>query len=292
MPTHGSNDTVFGGMNIFLQSKDGRFRENNSSNCDFYLDRIISAPRHDLGMLVSVIDAEIPYSFYNITSKNNSLTINDIDFFIPEKNYSAFNIVDAFNQQFTIEGIPITMSFDDNSNKFSLVSPNSFTLNSTTMMKELGMDDLPQTTTTYISNKVINLAGTSSLYIRSDNMNIQNLNSFGKTNGVLSKMIVNQSPGNFIFYQPNVPQYFVLGNPLNFINIQLKDDNNEFVSFNGLHWSLTLSIEYYRKRDDTINYKYFLESINEESALGVGTDEKRGEGEKRGEDEKKMSPKK
>lgn len=265
MPTHNSNDTVFGGVNIFLQSKDGQTTENNS-DCNFFLDRIIESPRQDLGMLISVLDAEIPYSFYNISEEigNNKLTINSIEISIDEKNYSAYNIADAFNEKFTIEGLSVTMSFDDNTNKFSLVSPTNFTINSTTMIKELGMDDLPQTTTTYISNKVCNLAGTSSIYIRSDNMNIQNINSFGKTNGVLAKVLVNSPPSNFIFYEPSTPQYFILGNSLNFINIQLLNDDNDFIDFNGLDWSLTLSIEYFRKRDDTINYKYFLNSVDEE----------------------------
>lgn len=267
MPTSHSNDTVFSGINIFLQSKDGIKSENNSS-CDFFLDRVIDSPRQDLGMLISVIDAEIPYSFYNISDEigNNKLTINNIEVVIAEQNYSSFSIVDAFNQKFQSDNnlSAITIAFDDNTNRFKLSSGTPFTVNSTTMVKELGMDNLPQTGSTYVSNKVCNLAGTSSIYIRSDNMSVQNINSFGKTNGVLSKVLVDSSPGNFIFYQPSTPQYFILGNVLSYINIQLKNDDDKFIDFNGLDWSLTLSIEYYRKRDDTINYKYFLDSVNDD----------------------------
>lgn len=266
MPTHQLNDSVFSGINVFLQSKDSKEKRENNSDCDFFLETIIEAPRFDMQMLVSVIDAEIPYSFYNITTKNNTLVINNIEISINPQNYSAFNIVDAFNEKFTIEGLDIVMSFNDNTNKFSLLSATSFTIDSTTMIKELGMDDLPQSTNTYISNKVCNLAGTSSIYIRSDNMNIQNINSFGKTNGVLSKVLVNTSPGNFIFFEPSTPQYFILGNSLNFINIQLLNDDNEFIDFNGLDWSLTLSIEYFRKKDDIINYKYFLNDLENKIA--------------------------
>ena len=95
-------------------------------------------------------------------------------------------------------------------------------------------------------------------------MNIRNVNSFGKNNGVLSKVLVNAAPGNFIFYEPSTPQYFLLNNPLSFINIQLLNDDNEFIDFNGLHWSLTLSVEFYRRRDDTINYKYYLDGMKQE----------------------------
>ena len=270
MPTHSSNDTVFSGLNVFLQSKDGQTDE-NGSNCDFYLDTIIEAPRQDLSMLVSVIDAEIPYSFYNVTSKNNTLTINGQTISIEEKNYSVFNIVDAFNEKFTLnsalQSFNISMTFDDNTNKFKIQSSTQITINSTTMTKELGFTSLPITTTTYTANQCCNLAGSSSVYIRSGNMNIKNINSFGKTNGVLCKVLVNSSPGNFIFYQPNTPQYFVLGNSLNFINIQLKNDDDDFFNFNGLDWSLTISIEYFRRRDDTINYKYFLSSVEDRDSL-------------------------
>lgn len=285
MPTHQLNDSVFGGLNVFLQSQDSKDKRQNNSDCDFFLETIIEAPRFDMQMLISVIDAEIPYSFYNVTTSNNTLVINNIEISINPQNYSAFNIVDAFNVQFALESLDIVMSFNDNNNKFSLLSPTTFTIDSTTMIKELGMDDLPQTTNTYISNKVCNLAGTSSIYIRSDNMNIQNINSFGKTNGVLSKVLVNTSPGNFIFFQPSTPQYFLLGNSLNFINIQLLNDDNEFIDFNGLDWSLTLSIEYFRKKDDIINYKYFLNDFENKIAeksikQDLETDEKKTNDEK------------
>ena len=116
-------------------------------------------------------------------------------------------------------------------------------------------------------------------------MNIQNINSFGKTNGVLSKVLVNTVPGNFIFFQPSTPQFFLLGNSLNFINIQLLNDDNEFLDFNGLDWSLTLSIEYFRKKDDIINYKYFLNDFENKIAeksikQDLETDEKKNNDEK------------
>ena len=263
MPTHASNDTAtHSGVNVYLQSKDGLSTDNNS-NCNFYLDTIITPDRADLGMMVSVIDAEIPYSFYNITAKNNSLTLNDIVLELTERNYNAYNIVDEFNSLFKSKPTlsNVVMSFDDNSNKFTITSPSEVTLVSTTMSEELGATNLPQTTDSYTSNQACNLSGTSSIYIRSDNMNVRNINSFGKNNGVLSKVLVTSPPGNFIFYQPSTPQYFVLNNPLSYINIQMLNDDNEFIDFDGLNWSLTLSIEFFRKRDDSINYKYYLDGV-------------------------------
>ena len=263
MPTSTSNDTCVGGLNIFLQSKDGVLHDNNS-NCDFFLGKLIDAPRHDLSMVISVIDSEIPYSWYNISNHlgNNKITINSIEITLDEKNYNAFSLAKAFTTKFLSHftgGYSITMTFDQDTNKFTLASATSFTINKTTMSKELGAYDLPQTGTTYISNKIVNMAGTSSIYIKSDNMSIQNINSFGKENGVIAKVIVDTSPGSYIFHQPSSPQYFILSNPMSYININLVDDDNEYLDLNGLNWSLTLSIEYFRKRDDPINYKYYLD---------------------------------
>ena len=274
MPTHGSNDTLQGGLSIYLQSKDGETSE-NGSKCDFFLETIIDAPRADIGMIVSVLDAEIPYSWYNISDEigNNTLVfrtyIADIPVKLPERNYNAYNIADEFNRQFKLpeftELANLVMTFDENSNKFTILSPTAITIVSSTMSLELGMTNLPQTNTvTYTSNQSCNLAGTSSVYIRSENMNIKNINSFGKTNGVLSKVLVNSPPSNFIFFEPSTPQYYILGNALSFINIELKDDNDNYLDFNGLSWSLTLSIEYFRKRTDSINYRYFLNSVNDD----------------------------
>ena len=274
MPTHGSNDTLQGGLSIYLQSKDGETSE-NGSKCEFFLETIIDAPRADIGMIVSVLDAEIPYSWYNISDEigNNTLVfrtyIADIPVKLPERNYNAYNIADEFNRQFKLpeftELANLVMTFDENANKFTILSPTAITIVSSTMSLELGMTNLPQTNTvTYTSNQSCNLAGTSSVYIRSENMNIKNINSFGKTNGVLSKVLVNSPPSNFIFFEPSTPQYYILGNALSFINIELKDDNDNYLDFNGLGWSLTLSIEYFRKRTDSINYRYFLNSVNDD----------------------------
>lgn len=277
MPTHSSNDSVFGGFNIFLQSKNAIKDEvHQNAHCDFYLDKIIQPERGDIGMLVSCIDAEIPFSFYNVSQSlgNTTLTVNDETFELDDRNYNAFNVADAFNAKFAASSscAGISMEFSDATNKYTFSTSNReavlegpgaiipFTINSTTMVKELGIGDAPTTAvTSYTSKFVCNLSGTSSLYIESSNMLLNNVNSFGKTFNVLSKVLVDTSPSSFIFYQPNQPQYFMLNNSLNYINIQIKNDDGQFVDFNNVEWSLTLSIEFYRKRDDIINTKFLMD---------------------------------
>ena len=265
MPTHASNDTVFGGFNVFLQSKDAlQDKKHGNAKCEFYLDKIIQPERGDIGMLVSCIDSEIPYSFYNVSTSigNNTLTINDETFELDDRNYNAYNIADAFNSKFINSDncVGLTMEFIDYTNKFTLQSANLFEINTTSMVKELGMGDLPKTSKIYRSSQCANLSGTSSIYIESSNMLLNNVNSYGKSFNVLSKVLVDSSPSSFIFYQPNKPQYFLLSaKSLNFISIEMKNDDNQYIDFNSVEWSLTLSIEFYRKRDDVINTKHLMD---------------------------------
>ena len=90
-------------------------------------------------------------------------------------------------------------------------------------------------------------------------MLLNNVNSFGKTFNVLSKILVDASPSSFIYYQPNQPQYFVLSNSLNHISIEMKNDDGQYIDFNSVEWSCTLSFEFYRKRIDYIDTRHLLD---------------------------------
>jgi hypothetical protein len=233
MPTNSINDSAYGGYAIFLQSKDAKEISNNNSFCNFYLDKIIKPDRNDIGMLISVIDAEIPYSWYNISESigNNKITINAIEYEFDSQNYSAYNIVDALTEKFTIAVQDIVIDFDDNANRFTLSSPNPITINSTTMEKELPFTANPLISQTKFISGVCNLSGTANIYLKSDNMLIENVNSFGKTNGVLSKILVNTSPSSFVFHNPSNIQYYKLHNDLHYINLQMINDDGEFIDF-------------------------------------------------------------
>jgi hypothetical protein len=136
----------------------------------FFLETVIDAPRADIGIIVSALDAEIPYSRYNISDEigNDALAFRtnmlDIPVILPERNYNAHNIADEFSRQFKLpECTALTnpvMTFDENSNKFTMLSPTPITIVSSTMSLELGMTNLPQTNTvTCTSNQSRNLAG-------------------------------------------------------------------------------------------------------------------------------------
>ena len=76
MPTHTLNDTHLGSLAVYLQSKDASASLASASKL-FYLNQIIMPPP-DTSILVGLISAEIPYSFYNINSNDNTMTIQQI----------------------------------------------------------------------------------------------------------------------------------------------------------------------------------------------------------------------
>ena len=92
------------------------------------------------------------------------------------------------------------------------------------------------------------MGGTANIYV-SSNFVINNLNSNGQYSGVLCKVLTDASGGSYIFYEPSEVQYHIVGNnSVNNIVISLRDDELNTIDFNGLTFSITLSVQFSYKR--------------------------------------------
>lgn len=268
--SHALNNTTAEGYKIFLQSKDATILQDGGSTAFFFLNKVLTPPTPNLNMMVGVIDCEIPVSYYNVNKNNNTIIINSIEITLDNQNYNAFNIQDTLNSNFISEGLDIVVSFNQQSNKFTFTA-NSGTveINGGTLYKYLGFTDiqLNQPLSVLISENCCNLGGTSNIYV-SSNFTINNLNSDGQYSGVLCKVLTDAPSGNYIFYEPSEIQYHVVGNNnVNNIVISLRDDELNDIDFNGLTFSLTLSIQFSYKRNLKTFSDFLLHTQDNESNL-------------------------
>lgn len=282
--SHYLNDTASEGYKIFLQSKDATIIQDFGSTAYFFLNKVIAPPTPNLNMMVGVIDVEIPVSYYNINENNNIIIINSVEITLEKQNYNALNIQDTLNSKFLNENLDIVISFNQQSNKFTFTA-NSGTveINGGTLYKYLGFTDvqLNQALNILISNNCCNLGGTSNIYVTS-NFSINNLNSNGQYSGVLCKVLTDASSGAYIFYQPSEIQYHVVGNNnINYIYISLQDDEFNDINFNGLNFSLTLSIEFHYKRELKTFNNFLLHTQDNESNIYNSLEEKEEKEEKK-----------
>lgn len=268
--SHQLNDTTAEGYKIFLQSKDATILQDGGSTAFFFLNKVLMPPTPNLNMMIGVIDCEIPVSYYNINENNNTIIINTIEMTLEKQNYNAFNIQDELNSNFLTEGLDIVLSFNQQSNKFTFTANSgTVTINGGTLYSYLGFTDsqINQAVTVLTGDNCCNLGGTSNIYV-SSNFTINNLNSDGQYSGVLCKVLTDAPSGNYIFYEPAEIQYHVVGNgAVNNIVISLRDDELNTIDFNGLTFSLTLSVQFHYKRELKDYNDYLLHTVEKKDNI-------------------------
>ena len=263
MPNHSLNDTDIGSISVFLQSKDSaqNFRPGENSQCKWYLQNIVSPPP-DTMMMIGLTSAEIPFTFYNVPANHNFIKLNanysdgsnaSLAVTVPAGNYNVFSLRDAINDGFTsLTGV--SMTFDEITNKYTIknsLSGGTVQIVDTTMKHILGYEEnqILSNSANLVAQNCCNLAGTSSIYVNLYNMSFTNLDSRGDLNGVVAKLPVTAAPGEYIFYEQTENQYFVLQDrEIQTFEVALTDDNNDPVNLNGLHFSVTLTLHFAKRR--------------------------------------------
>jgi hypothetical protein len=234
-------------LQINLNSKFAtRYINNSRCNCVFDLPNIFIPSQHHVH--VSVVNAIIPYSFYNVNLSNNiliyivdstSYTLN-----IPLGNYNSLQLALFFTQnmlnfQCTYNIIPNTFTFTHtNSN---------FTFNSiSTCLKTMGFENvtLDSTEQTMSSSFCANLQSIQCIHIKS-NFITGNINSSNiYIQDTLCTIPVNSQPNSNIVYK-NVTNFTsnMYSNILNDIVIKIVNQDDQILDLNGLDWSITLQLD-------------------------------------------------
>ena len=220
-------DSHRGSISLFLQS-DKATTSISDSRKIFILDEIIETDPH-INLLIGLTSFEMPYSFYNINQYNNTFEIsangNTISFTLVSKNYTAIQLASQITSELAVAsrvtalGQTITCVFNEQETKFLFNSTANSTqyeiTTNTTMSKELGFN-LPasssQITGLLLSDNIINLSGTPSIYFRINNLGIRNRDSRGKVDGTIQKINVNCNFGEFVFFEAFTDIYFPLTN--------------------------------------------------------------------------------
>ena len=252
------NDTIFPSVNMYLQS-DNADVKNSDANCVWYLNETVVVPVGTRVML-SLIDFEMPYSFYNVDSNNNKLVIQTSSgtetFTLPPSNYDVDSVVDTLNLQLASKeadlGTLIVITFSFSSNKFTFTSDtlDFIITEDTTLDFELGLGTLPVSSNSLvlITENTCNFAGSPYIQINTD-LGIRNLDNRGSSTGVLTRIPVRTEPSQYIFHQATENLYFVLDDrKIESISINLTDFKGRPLILNGAIFSITLSLTFQHLR--------------------------------------------
>ncbi len=231
------------------------------SDIEFTTPNIIKDDKNILYNKVSIVKAQIPYSFYIINEYNNLLALSTGNIYITYGNYNAQSFINYLNSKMPLN---MTISLNSTNGVFTINYNQSFQiLPTSTIYKILGIE---QKTYTSVSNSITcpypcNFLGSKNLYIKS-NLNLDNLNTATNDYITLCSIPISVEPYSIILYNNYSNSKHLIKNK-NLDNIELKiyDDMNNLIDFNNIDWTLTLEIE--------TTTQFFYNNIDLNQALNI-----------------------
>ena len=248
----------------FLTPSGGtKMNESYNSHIDYNINGIISNEKHILYNTLSIVHAEIPYSFYVINVYNNLLSLSTGDIFIERGNYNVSSFMQNINSKLPVNMI---LTFNSLSGKFTLTYNQPFSINeTTTMYKILGLEKQKYNS---VANVIYfpypaNFLGTKNLYIKSNFM-LSNYNLQTNDFATIACIPVSVEPFSIVMFNNfSNSSHLIKNRNLDNIEIQIYDDDNNLVNFNNVEWSITLEITSYVTMDfnNTTLNEYLNNSI-------------------------------
>lgn len=249
---------------INLNSKDAIL--NNStflSNVFFNYTGILKDEEDIVEKYISIQNAQIPFSFYNINVYNNILKIQIIatqyTLTLTKGNYNATSLITEITTQLannsitdiTITISPITgiLTFTKSTSSFSIISSGS------TIYNVLGF--VPGSNYNSVTQKIVapyplNLLGTLRLRICSFELATTNLD--------YTLITLPIEVGNFGLIQytniSNIKSKLT-NSSVDGFDILIIDDNNNPINFNNINWTMTLLLTIIRKKQNTSDLKFY-----------------------------------
>lgn len=280
-----SLDTPFSSQVIFLNSQNSIFKTiDGVGQYEYSLKTPVQLPTN-CQMLISITDAQIPNIIPNVSSSNNrisfeipafskffTITLQDPDGEV-DKVYSVFEWLAFVNEQilfesanqFTLSGIynPTTSKIKWFCNfEFKIIDTPNYR---TTCIDLLGFRKDRQNQVVYESSEVllsskvspahhinmpssVNFAGSRFIFVKFNNISVNNLNSEGLTDNAMVRIDNNAPYGHIIFYRPiEVQRFIIRKQTINNISFTLTDTKSEELNIFSNDAQITIKIEYMYK---------------------------------------------
>jgi len=264
---------------ITLNSQDGD-KQNGTylSNINFYFSGLLKDDPNLVRTYVTVLNCQIPVSFYIIEDTNNILTYTQAGttktITITIGNYNGNQMVTALNTGFTDNGSSVTASLNSQNGILNFIITGgesySFRQATSTIKKILGFTSNITSTTLITMPYQLNLLGKKKLFINSNHLrnNAYSSKSFSCVQ-TIATIPVDKAPYEMISYVSisDLEKNILFNKSIDTIDIQIVDENNDFINFQNIDWSITicLSIE----KNDIVKLDYGLLNLSIENKNNI-----------------------
>jgi len=282
---------------IITLSSNNATQNNGSFLSDVYFNfrGLVKDDLDNVEVKITIQNAQIPISFYNINVYNNILVL-DYDavvytFTLTQGNYNSANLITEIKLRFALQSITdidIATSAITGCMTFTRLLSLDFTILSTgTINQVLGFNPTTNNTSSLgvlTTPFPLNLLGLLKLKLASFELQTQNYDSSVESNlNILATIPIESGAFGVILYN-NVSniQTIINNATLDGFDLQLFGDDGRLVDFNNIHWNITLilAITRIRHQDTKTTFKDLILPINQlintlqqQSTQGVADEE-------------------
>jgi hypothetical protein len=241
---------------ISLNSDFATIKRNGSflSDCVFELGSVLQDHHDIVHREITLSRAQIPVSFYIVNYTNEKIVLNNVTIDIPTGNYNSTTLASTLVSLIqTALGITMTITISKITGKFTFSASVPFTFKSASSDQIIGFSgsdlvgNLSGGVYSAIAPFPCNLIGITQLNISSTLLNGQNFLSSGQSS-LLGTVTVNTGAFGLILYNSVLP-ISITNRDIDSIDIQIKDNQNQFVNFNNCHWTMTILVHLTRTID-------------------------------------------
>ena len=263
----GTTNHTQSSVRLYLESERGESLGGSDVHKRFYLQHKIEADPGNR-IIVQLLDAEFAISFYPVNSSNNYIEWTTVgvpgfrSYTIPIGNYTATQMATVLSTEMTLQesavvpGVNVVVTYNSTLMKFKfsynlLPLPNSFQIMGTsTTERLLGFivdQDYPvPAATAFITPALLDMTGGyNNVFVKCSNLDLTNLNSEGRQDGILGKISLAVPFSAFnVYVNPNYGRNIIAQQVVEYIDVELQDVDNKPLGgntgLNNMPWSLTI----------------------------------------------------
>jgi len=254
---------------ITLNSQDGeKLNGTYLSNIHFNFSGLLKDEPSLIRSYVTVLNAQIPVSFYIIDETNNVLKYlqNYVSKTITLNigNYNGNQMVSTLNAAFIANGSSVVVSLNSSTGILTFIpgagGPYGF-LSTSTIKTILGFsEDISSTFFPIIMPYQLNLLGKKKIFINSNNLKNSAFTSKSFSSvQTIATIPVDQPPYSMINYTSvsDLEKNILFNRSLDLIDIQIFDEDNKYINFQNINWSITLCLTIEKNDHEKINYSLY-----------------------------------
>ena len=235
-------------LEIYLNSRTANKYYNDLISDALYVLPTIEISQDEYA-LISIKNAVIPFSFYNVNMTNNKLNyiVNGVNYNV-NLTLGNYNVNTLKTHLIELIGNLFTITYVAKTNKFIFThSTYDFTfLSSSNCFEILGFkDNFNYSSIDFIltSTISINLFTVKNIYVCSNNFILNNIdsNNHNKSN-IICSIPVNGSMNSILYYEDNTKHLVHKLDNITNLRISLTDEDGQLIDFNNVHYSITLEI--------------------------------------------------